>query len=200
MSKVAAFAVLGLAGSLAITQVKWRNDRQTYNKLVLSHRTLVDNSQFLQTGDLLSDKPFLLRRGDDTISLMRALAGKSRIVYLSKKGCPGCDWFEAQMDSINSNWRKDFITVSATASPDSNTNEYILWRSGLKTVPGVPVMLVVDSTGLVRQSVLGIKRMLSVLETTSVPSPTVAQLLATRIDTTSAVKPAQGAKLLRPLD
>jgi hypothetical protein len=69
------------------------------------------------------------------------------------------------------------VVISTSADPDSIRGNLGISQESLSQIPGTPIVLVIDSIGMIRQSGLGAKRVLNVLQFIGVDAPTFDDML-----------------------
>ena len=170
-------AIACLVLTTAYSQHGWRSDRRVFSTLRRNYDKLLDQNAFLASGDLISDQELRLLHGRDTTLLAAVVAGKNSVIYIEQRGCPFCDWFEGEMNRRLPSWKDSIMVISLTSHSDSIRGAYGVPEYVRRTVPGTPVLFVVDSTGLIVSSALGAKRVLNVLNSIGFPSPSFQQMI-----------------------
>jgi hypothetical protein len=85
--------------------------------------------------------------------------------------------FASAMEKRNPRWKESLVVVSTSASPDSMRGTLGISPESLSQIPGTPIVLVVDSSGIIRHSALGAKRVLNVLQFIDFDAPTFEDML-----------------------
>lgn len=174
---VYAAALTASIGITAFSQAQWRSDRKVFDALKENYSRLEAQTRFLSSGDRISDQALLLEGASGPTSLAEQVNGKNRVVYIEQRGCPFCDWFAGEMDRRNANWKDAMMVVSIGSSSDSLRGALRVASASVADVPGTPIVVVVDSTGLVRQAGLGAKRVLNILQLLGTDAPSFEDML-----------------------
>lgn len=171
---VAMTAALVVSG---YSQATLRNDRKIFLDLKQNFANLEAQARFLATGDRVIDQPVMLVGPRGATSLVEEVKGRPSVVYIEQRGCPFCDWFASAMEKRNPRWKESLVVVSTSASPDSMRGTLGIAPESLSQIPGTPIVLVVDSSGTIRHSALGAKRVLNVLQFIDFDAPTFEDML-----------------------
>ena len=171
---VALTAALFISG---YSQTTLRNDRKVFLDLKQNFANVEAQARFLATGDRVTDQPVMLVGPRGATSLAEEVKGHGRVVYIEQRGCQFCDWFASAMDKRNPRRKESMVVISTSADPDSINGNLGISQESHSQIPGTPIVLVIDSIGMIRQSGLGAKRVLNVLQFIGVDAPTFDDML-----------------------
>lgn len=176
-SLLSSLAVSAAVAVTAYTQVQWRSDRAVFRALKENFTRLEAQTRFLATGDRVTDQVLLLEGREGSTNLAAQVHGRRRVVYIGQRGCPFCDWFAEEMARRDPHWKDSVLVVSIGAPSDSLRNAFRVAEASVNDAPGTPILLVVDSAGLVRSAGLGAKRVLNILQLEGIASPTFDEMV-----------------------
>lgn len=157
--------------ALSYSQVGWRRDQRSYVELIEQLNRSRLQASFPSDGQDLAASALRVIREIDTVSLARIVRGRSAVIYFERTDCFICARFAVSMDSLLPAWRDSLIVVRPR-NDEHASGAFMLDSISSVILKGVPAMLVVDSTGVVRHSVpAGLPGVISVLEFVGIPAP-----------------------------
>lgn len=169
---------LFLVVALVYSQIGWRSDRAAYSGLQRQLQLMREQQGYPEDGEELTASGLRVVRGDSAIALADLLRGRGGIVYFERRDCTICQWFSASMDTLMPAWRDSFVVIHPYMRPDTGLpfSTVMLDSASSRILVGVPALLVIDSTGLVRNSVsAGLPQVIRVLESVGVIAPSLGE-------------------------
>lgn len=169
---LALVVLLSLVGAVGYSQIRWRRDRVTFDRV--RERLAIVNQQkaFPADGDQIAASPLRVIRGSDPLPLGDLARGHRTILYFDRPDCPSCTWLEQQLDSVLPRWRDSLVTVTSYGTARGPVRGLTLDSVSSRYVTGVPALVVVDSTGVVNHSVAaGLPPVMQVMRMVGLPVP-----------------------------
>ena len=165
-------APIALVLALVHSHHGWRAERSAHVDLIELFDRVRQQRSFPSDGEELLASNLRVMRSADTVLLGELVRGRSAVIYFQRPDCPICVDFAAIMDSTLPAWRDSLVVIDIYRRDLVKTSVHMLDSASSKFVTGVPALLVVDSSGVVRHSVeAGLPMVLRVLGFVGFPAP-----------------------------